>query len=161
MMKYLQLPEVLAAGIWVFVVAIVGGLLTEIGPWYYALKQPSWKPPDWAFGVIWTIIFVLSAIAWVKAYDLSSNTQEIIILATLFIVNGVLNALWSLLYFKLHRPDWSLIEAFFLWFSVLLIILVMLRISKVAALLMLPYLIWVSCAIALNYATIRLNGPFK
>ena len=160
MMKYYQRPEVIAAGIWVFVVAFIGGALTEIGPWYYALKQPNWKPPDWAFGIIWTVIFILSAIAWVRAYDVTTNTRDIVILAVLFLVNGILNALWSLLYFKLHRPDWSLIEAIFLWLSVLLIILMM-KNYKMGALLMMPYLIWVSCAIALNYETIRLNGPFK
>ena len=161
MMKYYQRPEVIAAGIWVFVVAFIGGALTEIGPWYYALKQPNWKPPDWAFGIIWTVIFILSAIAWVKAYGVTTNVRDVAILAILFLINGVLNAVWSLLYFKMHRPDWSLIEAFFLWFSVLLIILVMMKNCKMGALLMMPYLLWVSCAIALNYETIRLNGPFK
>ena len=161
MMKYYQRPEVIAAGIWVFAVAFIGGLLTEIGPWYYSLKQPDWKPPDWAFGIIWTVIFILSAIAWVKAYNVSNTSGDVTLLAILFIANGLLNALWSLLYFKLHRPDWSLIEAFILWSSVLLIILMMLKNCKTGALLMMPYLIWVSCAIALNYETIRLNGPFK
>ena len=145
MMKYYQRPEVIAAGIWVFVVAFIGGALTEIGPWYYALKQPNWKPPDWAFGIIWTVIFILSAIAWVKAYGVTTNVRDVAILAILFLINGVLNAVWSLLYFKMHRPDWSLIEAFFLWFSVLLIILVMMKNCKMGALLMMPYLIWVSC----------------
>ena len=113
MMKYYQRPEVIAAGIWVFVVAFIGGALTEIGPWYYALKQPNWKPPDWAFGIIWTVIFILSAIAWVKAYGVTTNVRDVAILAILFLINGVLNAVWSLLYFKMHRPDWSLIEACF------------------------------------------------
>lgn len=160
-MKSLLLqPHVIAAGLWVIAVSIGGALLTEIGPWYLALKHPDWKPPDWAFGVIWTTIFIFSAIAWVLAWQAMGESQPRIILAGLFILNALLNGFWSFLYFKLHRPDWSLIEAAILWISVLLIIVVMWKFSKIAAFLMMPYLIWVSCAIFLNYETVRLNGPF-
>jgi benzodiazapine receptor len=64
------------------------------------------------------------------------------------------------LYFKLHRPDWSMIEAVFLWASVAALIVVMIPVSNLAAWLMAPYLVWVSIAMALNWETIRLNGPF-
>jgi tryptophan-rich sensory protein len=161
MIQFFKQAHVIAAAIWIFSVSLAGGVLTEIGPWYYSLKQPDWKPPDWAFGMIWTTIFVLSAMAWILAWRASTHVSQKKILAILFIVNGMLNALWSFLYFKLHRPDWSFIESGFLWLSVFLIIVVMLKFCKSGALLMLPYLIWVSTAILLNYEAIRLNGPFQ
>ena len=106
-----------AAGAWIFVVSFSGGMLTEIGPWYLNLKHPDWKPPDWAFGIIWTTIFVLAAFAWSIAWQRTQTVKQRLTLSILFIVNALCNMLWSVLYFKLHRPDWSLIEAFFLWGS--------------------------------------------
>ena len=150
-----------AAGAWIFVVSFSGGMLTEIGPWYLNLKHPDWKPPDWAFGIIWTTIFILAAFAWSIAWQRTQTVKQRLTLSTLFIANALCNMLWSVLYFKLHRPDWSLIEAFFLWGSVLAIILVTRSYSTLSGWFMMPYLIWVSCAIALNYETIRLNGPFN
>jgi tryptophan-rich sensory protein len=79
----------------------------------------------------------------------------------LFLSNGFLNLFWSVLYFKLHRPDWSLFEALFLWASVLGIIVYSWGLSRQASLLMMPYIVWVSVAILLNLETIRLNGPFQ
>ena len=79
----------------------------------------------------------------------------------MFIANAILNMFWSVLYFKLHRPDWSLIEAAFLWLSVLGIIAFTWSFSKPAALFITPYIIWVSLAILLNLGTVRLNGPFQ
>jgi tryptophan-rich sensory protein len=160
-MKYfLKQPHLVAAGIWIFIVAFIGGLLTEIGPWYYSLNQPGWKPPDWSFGVIWTIIFIFSGVAWSFAWRSSISYKDRLILSILFILNGFFNVLWSLLFFKLHRPDLSLIEAIFLWLSVLAIILCLLGYSKKASLLMLPYLIWVSIAMLLNWQIVMMNDSF-
>ena len=104
-----QRPIVVAAAAAIFV-AVLGGLMTDLGPWYASLKQPSWKPPDWAFGPIWTTIFALAAaagvIGWRRAPSRSDREQ----LLVLFAANGFLNVFWSLLYFRLHRPDWSLVE---------------------------------------------------
>ena len=141
------------------VVALAGGLLTDIGPWYYALVQPAWKPPDWAFGPIWTFIFTLAAasaaIAWREA--ISRQRREVV---ALFLVNSVLNVGWSGLYFALRRPDWALIEVVFLWVSVAWMAWRLRSVSHRAAWLLLPYLLWVSIAAALNLETVRLNGPF-
>ena len=142
---------------WIIATSVLGGLATEIGPWYFSLKQPDWKPPDWAFGVIWTIIFILSALAWMTALSYAASQVQKNRLNWLFFLNGFLNVLWSILYFRMHRPDWSLIEAFFLWGSVLAIIFVMWPLRRLAALLMLPYLIWVTIAMRLNWETIVLN----
>ena len=141
--------------------AALGGSVTDLGPWYFSLKEPSWKPPDWAFGPIWTTIFALAAISaatgWLHAAQ--RPAREWII--GLFALNGFLNVFWSLLFFKLHRPDWSLWEVPFLWLSVLVLIVFLWRFSRLASALLLPYLVWVSTAWALNKAVVDLNGPFR
>jgi len=140
-------------------VAVAGGLLTDIGPWYAALVHPAWKPPDWAFGPIWTLIFTLAAasatIAWREAAP--AQRREVV---GLFLLNALLNIGWSGLYFTLRRPDWALVEVVFLWGSVAWMAWRLRAVSRLAAGLLLPYLLWVSVAAALNLETVRLNGPF-
>ena len=143
-----------------FAIAGTGGALTELGPWYYALKQPDWKPPDYAFGVIWSTIFTLCAISAAAAWSHAQTPARKQRLWVLFLLNGALNVLWSLLYFKLHRPDWSMAEWAFLWLSVLSLVLGLRSYSRIASWLILPYLLWVSAAGLLNWQTIALNGPF-
>ena len=141
-------------------VAVVGGLMTDIGPWYTSLKQPSWKPPDWAFGPIWTTIFALAAAAGVIGWRRARSRAERELMLVLFAVNGFLNVFWSLLYFRLHRRDWSLYEVPLLWLSVLALIVLLARFAKPAAWLLAPYLVWVATAAVLNWKTVQLNGPF-
>lgn len=151
---------VLVAGCATILVAGAGTTMTELGPWYRSLKQPDWTPPDWAFGVIWTAMFSLIAIstvqAWRRAPDEGAESNVI----GLFALNGALNLFWSLLFFKLQRPDWALIEVAFLWLSTLALIVVIGRYARLAALLLVPYLIWVGIATVLNYQVVQLNGPF-
>lgn len=141
-------------------VALLGGLMTDIGPWYFALRQPAWKPPDWLFGPVWTLIFALAAAAGVSAWRRAPGRADREWLLALFALNGFLNVLWSLLYFRLRRPDWALWEVGFLWLSILLLMVVLSRYARRATWLLLPYLLWVSLAAALNAATVQLNGPF-
>ena len=78
----------------------------------------------------------------------------------LFALNGFLNILWSLLFFRMQRPDWAFAEVMLLWLSVLLLVVICWRHSRLAGLLLLPYLAWVSVAAALNWSVVELNGPF-
>jgi tryptophan-rich sensory protein len=141
-------------------VAVLGALMTDIGPWYRGLAQPSWKPPDSLFGPAWTVIFALIACAGVTAWRASPTQRLKEWLLVLFSLNGFLNVLWSLLYFRLRRPDWALVEVFFLWFSVLSLVISLWRYAPRASLLLVPYLLWISFAGVLNWATVALNGPF-
>jgi translocator protein len=151
---------ILIAAAAVLLVATAGGLLTDIGPWYRGLKKPSWQPPDWLFGPVWTLIFGLTAtsglVAWHRAPDIASR-QRIVML---FALNGVLNVGWTVLFFQLKRPDWALIEVVLLWFSALNLIVATSRFSSRAAWLLAPYLAWVAFAGFLNWSLVRLNGPF-
>ena len=142
------------------VVGVLGGLMTDTGAWYQALAKPSWQPPDWLFAPVWTAIFALTAAAGVLAWrasDTRIGRQNVLIV---FLFNGVLNVTWSLLFFRLQRPDWALFEVFFLWASVVVLIVTCARRRALAAWLVVPYLLWVSFAAFLNYQILRLNGPF-
>jgi tryptophan-rich sensory protein len=143
-----------------YATAGIGGALTELGPWYFSLRQPEWKPPDVAFGVIWTLIFTLCAVsAWLawQASDSAAKRRRVVVL---FGLNAALNIFWSALYFKLQRPDWALVEVVFLWFSIVCLMVGLWRLSRWASLLLLPYFFWVSIASVLNLQTVVLNGPF-
>lgn len=141
-------------------VAVLGGLMTDLGPWYQSLKQPPWKPPDWLFGPAWTLIFALAAMAGVLAWQSAPSNKYRATLIALFACNGFLNVLWSLLYFRLRRPDWALVEVGLLWLSILALIVVASRSSRRAGWLLIPYLVWVSFAAVLNATTAALNSPF-
>lgn len=152
-------PVIIAAGA-AILVASVGAAMTDIGLWYQALAKPSWQPPDWLFGPAWTLIFSLAALAAVTAWRDAPSQAERRWMIGLFAANGVLNILWSALFFRLRRPDWALVEVVLLWLSVLALILVLRRYSRPAALMLLPYLLWVGFAAVLNLSVVRLNAPF-
>jgi tryptophan-rich sensory protein len=141
-------------------VALTGGLLTEVGPWYKSLRFPSWRPPNWLFGPAWTVIFFLIAWSGVVAWQRSASASEGQWLIALFVVNGGLNILWSALFFKLRRPDWALAEVVALWLSILALVVATAHVSTLAGWLMFPYLAWVSFAGVLNLRIVQMNRPF-
>lgn len=151
---------VLAAAGAAITVAVLGGLATDLSPWYYGLAQPAWKPPDWVFAPAWTIIFAAAALAGLLAWERAPDRGARESLLALFALNGFLNLLWSLLFFRLRRPDWALVEVVFLWLSVLALLIACGRRSRLAGALLAPYLLWVAFAAALNFEVVRLNRPF-
>jgi len=142
------------------VVAVAGGLLTELSPWYDRLKKPSWKPPDWAFGPIWTVILILAVISAALAWDAAPDSATRGWILIVLIINSILNIAWSGVFFKMKRPDWALAEVLLLWLSIVALIVVLGQASRLAGLLMVPYLAWVSTAAFLNYRIVQLNRPF-
>ncbi len=148
----------LGAAVIAVVVLFVGGVATRIGPWYYALRKPSWNPPNWLFGPMWTLIGALAvwsaAAAWTAAPDAHAR------ILWLFGINALCHMAWSPLFFTLERPDWALAEVPLLWLSVLALIVGLAPLSALGAWLLVPYLAWVSVAAALNLAIVRLNAPF-
>ena len=150
------LPIVVAA-LAVLAMGAGGGLLTDLGSWYQNLVQPEWKPPDVAFGPVWTSIFVLAAIGGVLAWSAAKDAGERRLILVLFGVNAVLNLGWSVVFFQLKRPDWAVAELALLWLSIVALIVGLRRISLAASLLLVPYLAWVTFAGFLNYAIVQLN----
>jgi translocator protein len=153
------LPSALA-GLAAFAVAMIGMTMTDLGPWYRGLEQPSWAPADPLYGAAWTLIFALNAASAVVAWRAAPTRRFVETLIGLFALNGFLNILWSLLFFRLRRPDWAMGELVVLWLSIVLLMIVTGRQSRAAALLLVPYLLWVSFAGLLNWEVVRLNGPF-
>ncbi|MGL4314776.1 MAG: TspO/MBR family protein [Sphingomonas sp.] len=153
-------PPVLAAIAWAVVLGFGGALMTPIEAWYSGLRKPAWQPPDWLFGPAWTIILALAAWAGVIAWHAARSADDQRTILIVFLVNGLCHFAWSPLFFRLRRPDWALVEVVFLWTSLVAMIVGLWPISQMAALMILPYLAWVSFAAALNRAIVRLNPSF-
>lgn len=141
-------------------VAALGATITDLGPWYQALAKPGWNPPDVVFPMGWTLIYALITIAGITAWRAAPTAAKAEWVIVLFALNGFLNITWSLIFFRLQRPDWAFIELILLWLSILVMILYCGRFSRSAAALLVPYLAWVSFAGALNWAVVELNAPF-
>jgi len=149
----------LVAAVAVIIVAGTGGALTRLDDWYFALKQPAFKPPDWVFGPAWSLLFFLIAWAAVVGWRAGALREPSPRgrMLTLFAVNALANVGWSLLYFFLRRPDWALAEVVILWGSIVALILHFRSYAPRAALLLTPYLLWVSFAAVLNFEAVRLK----
>lgn len=152
-------PVIVAAAA-AILLGVLGGAITDLGPWYASLNKPDWQPPGPVFGIVWTTIYSLTSVAAVITWRRAPQGPERKWLVGLFSINGFLNILWSLLFFRLQRPDWSLVEVCFLWLSIVSLIIFTARHSRLAGVLLTPYLIWVSLASVLNFDVVRLNVPF-
>jgi len=139
------------------VIAIGGWTTAEAIPqWYANLTRPSWTPPNWVFGPVWTVLYILMAIAawlvWRRRRGVGVGAAMGAWWAQL-----ALNLLWTLLFFGLRQPLWALIEIILLWLAILLTIGLFSRIRSLASALLLPYLLWVSYAASLNVGIVALN----
>ena len=139
-------------------VAVLGALSTELGPWYRGLRKPSWQPPDWLFGPVWTFIFAAAALAAILYWRSDASVPQRERMLAAFAGNAFLNVLWSLLFFRLKRPDWALIEVVLLWLSIVLMMFSVADKSRASLILLVPYLCWVGFAAYLNLTIVRLNG---
>jgi benzodiazapine receptor len=139
-------------------VAAVGGWFTSLGQpgWYDTLTKPSFNPPSWLFGPVWTTLYVLMAVAawlvWRKA-GFDGATAAL----TLFFVQLALNLAWSGLFFALRNPTLALVEIAALWLAIAATMVLFFRHSTLAGALFVPYLLWVTFAAVLNAAIVRLN----
>ncbi|MGK9449862.1 TspO/MBR family protein [Acidithiobacillus caldus] len=132
------------------------GSLFRPDAWYERLRKPRLMPPGWVFPVVWTVLYVLMALAAAEIfvhYDAPLRPWAL----TLYALQLIANALWSWLFFKLHRPLWALWDLILLWLLVLACILVFAAIATRAALLLMPYGFWLLIALYLNAATWVLN----
>ena len=143
----------------VSVVAVIGGLMTDVGPWYESLRFPPYRPPNWLFGPAWTTIYVFVAVGGILAYDAADGAWRTLLLG-LFVVNSLLNVAWSPLFFKWRRPDWALIEWVPFWLSVAAIVATAYAIRPLSAAFLGVYLAWVTFAGWLNWRIVALNAPF-
>jgi tryptophan-rich sensory protein len=128
----------------------------EIEGWYTTIAKPSWIPPDYVFGPVWTTLYVMMAIAAWMVWKRAGLTAAKLPLA-LFAVQLVLNCSWSWIFFGMHQIGWAFAEIVILWLAILATTVAFFRCSPVAGGFFVPYLAWVSFALALNLAIWRLN----
>jgi translocator protein len=130
---------------------------TSVNSWYVELSKPSWTPPSWVFGPAWTMLYIMMAVAawlvWRKGY-----TADVRLALTLFAVQLLVNGLWSYLFFGLRWPGGALVDIAVLWVAIAATAIAFARVSQPATWLMLPYLAWVSFAMALNLEIWRRNA---
>jgi translocator protein len=138
-----------------FVVAAIGGIATSgsVRAWYPALVKPSWNPPSWVFGPVWTLLYTMMAIAAWLAWRQAGWGGVL----ALYSVQLALNAAWSPLFFGLHRIDLALVDIVLLWVAIAATMVAFWRVTPVAGWLFVPYLVWVSFAMVLNFTIWRLN----
>ncbi len=141
-----------------FGVAALGSLATypRIDDWYAALAKPSWRPPNWVFGPVWTALYLAMAVAAWLVWREKGWAGSRVPLA-LFGVQLALNAAWSWLFFALRSPGLGLVDILLLWIAIAATLIVFWRRSIIAGLLFVPYLAWVTFAAALNYSIWQLN----
>ncbi len=133
----------------------VTGAAFPPGVWYRSLRKPSWTPPDWLFPIAWTTLYVAMAVAAWRVAE--SGSPWAIAGLALWSWQIVMNALWSPIFFGLHRLGAAMLALCGLWIAVALTAAAFWQADRVAGLLMAPYLLWVSVAGALNFALLRMN----
>ncbi|MFN3549169.1 MAG: TspO/MBR family protein [Mesorhizobium sp.] len=138
----------------VFCVATAStGAIFQPGAWYEALAKPSWTPPNWAFPVVWTALYIMIALAGWLVWRQVGFGGAIVFWGLQLVLNGA----WSWLFFGRRRMDLALIDVSLLWLSIAAFILLAWPVSVWAGLLFLPYLVWVSIAAMLNLTVWRMN----
>lgn len=145
-----------------FAIAFLGSIFspaagTSTGVWYSQINKPSFTPPSWVFAPAWTLLYAMMAVsAWLvwKQAGFSGAPAAL----TIFLIQLVLNFLWSWLFFGRHEIGWAFFDIVFLWMAIFATIILFWQKIPLAGALMLPYLGWVSFASALNFAIWRLNS---
>lgn len=140
-------------------VGAASGFFTVTGAdsWYKTIQKPSWNPPNWIFGPVWTTLYVMMGIGLFLVWKTDTGRKLKRAAVLLFSVQLVLNFFWSFIFFNQQQIGWALVEIILLWVFILLTIFSFSKVSRPAAWLMVPYISWVSFATILNYTIWRLN----
>jgi tryptophan-rich sensory protein len=141
-----------------FGAAAIGGLSTSksIPTWYRGLRKPWFNPPDWAFGPVWIILYLLMAVAaWLVWSE--NAAAPVVAPLTFYGIQLGLNSLWSYIFFARKDLPKAFVEIIALWIMILITTALFWNVSQLAGILMLPYISWVSVASALNYRIWKLN----
>ena len=137
----------------------IGSLFTatSMGTWYQQLEKPELTPPGWVFGVVWPTLYLLMGIALYLIWRRPRQGREEQTALVWFFVQLVLNIAWSWFFFGLRLPLFGLLEIALLWLALFITIGTFFRLSKIAALLLVPYILWISFAAYLNWSIVQLN----
>jgi tryptophan-rich sensory protein len=140
----------------------VGGLsgfatASGVASWYPTLAKPSFNPPAWVFGPTWTVLYILMGVALFLVWQQGLNTQGVRLALFVFGVQLMLNALWSIIFFRMQSPGWAFAEIILLWIAIIATLWAFWRVMPAAGWLLVPYLAWVSFAAVLNGSIWFLN----
>lgn len=137
----------------------IGSLFTisAIQEWYPILVKPALNPPSWIFGPVWTTLYVMMGVAAFLVWKRGGELKNVALPLSLFVIQLVLNALWSIVFFGMHNPKLAFFEILLLWIAILATIISFMKISKLAGWLLVPYLLWVSFASYLTFSIWMLN----
>lgn len=138
---------------------IIGSLFTysEIPTWYMTLNKPSFNPPSWVFGPVWTTLFLLMGIAAFLVWKSGWSRIDVKKALGVYALQLVFNMTWSIVFFALHSPGWAFLNLIILWILIAWTMISFYKISKTATYLLIPYIAWVSFAGILNYTLWMLN----
>lgn len=142
-----------------FAAAAIGAIATNesVNTWYRTIARPAWTPPDWVFGPVWTILYLMMAIAaWLVWRNAGFRAAHVPL--GLFGLQLALNVVWSFVFFTMQSPGWAFGEILLLWLALAATIVSFWGRSRAAALLLVPYLCWSSFAAVLNFTIWRLNA---
>ncbi|MET0322126.1 MAG: TspO/MBR family protein [Duganella sp.] len=153
----LHLPALAGWLVFTFIFAGIGAFATsQAGEFYGQLAQPSWAPPAWWFGPVWTVLYALMAFAAWRVQR-TASVRGVRTEMTVYVAQLVLNAWWSWLFFAWHRGGPAFYELLVLWVAIVATIVLFWRRDRIAGMLLLPYIVWVSFAGALCYTIWQLN----
>ncbi len=136
--------------------AAAPGVIIRPGEWYRALAKPSWRPPNWLFGPVWLVLYISIAVSGWLVWRRAGLDGAGVALA-IYALQLVLNGLWSVIFFGLHRPGLAFAEILCLLHTILATIVAFHPLHPIAAYLLIPYALWVGFAALLNYSIWRLN----
>jgi tryptophan-rich sensory protein len=151
----------LHAGGWIILIELIGSIGViftnpAIPTWYAGLAKPAFSPPNWLFAPVWIVLFALIGLAiyLILLHKKSQSRDQAI---TFFVVQLVLNVLWSAIFFGLHLPLLAFVEILLLWIAILYTAISFYKLSRLASYLLIPYILWVTFAAILNFSIALLN----
>ena len=158
-MNLKDLPKLIASVFICQLAGIIGSLFTfsSITSWYLFLNKPSFSPPNWIFGPVWTALYTLMGIALFLVWKKGVTNKEARGTVVLFLIHLALNSLWSIIFFGFHNLLLAFLEIILLWLVIILVTAKFYKINKLAAYLLIPYILWVSFASVLNFSIWWLN----
>jgi translocator protein len=144
--------------LWLLLPLLAGAFGSQFQPgaWYAALDKPSWNPPSWVFGPVWTVLYIMMGVAAWLVWDRHRGAARTAL--AVFVVQVVFNGLWSYLFFGLQSPALAFAGIVILWSLIATTLVLFWRARTVAGVLLLPYLAWVSFAAVLNFTIWQLNA---
>lgn len=136
--------------------AATSGAVFKPGAWYERLDKPDWRPPNWAFPIVWTILYAMIAVSGWMAWTAAGPGEALVPMA-LYGIHMVLNAAWSAVFFGMRQPGWAFVEVLGLWGTLVAVMVAFYPLDPVATWLLVPYFLWGSFAGVLNFAIWRRN----